>query len=157
MSERLPNPKSDVPAKRAFIEHLMLVRGFDEARVTGKPADVTARKDGQTFYFEIKFTAQRDKYFGAATLTEWEAALTHEENYRFVIATMIGSGWDFREYTPLEFMRFSYIPPFKIFFNIPVNDFSSTASKLSSKRVHLTKERMSEMVSVYGRFRSIPD
>src|SRR5437773_12401683 len=43
--------------------------------ITGSPADITATKGGETFYFEVKFTRQGASYFGAATLTEWDAAL----------------------------------------------------------------------------------
>lgn len=32
-------------------------------------------------------------YFGAATLTEWEAALAHEANFRFVVATTVDGEW----------------------------------------------------------------
>jgi hypothetical protein len=154
MSGKKENVKSDVPAKLAFIQNLLLVQGFDEARITGRPADITARRGDQTFYFEIKYTAQFTNYFGAATLTEWEAALTCEERYRFVIATKKDSDWIFREYTPLEFMQFSYIPPFKVFFNIPVGDHKRPVSKLPGKRVRMTRERMSVMVAIFKKFRS---
>ncbi len=118
------------------------------------PRDITARKGDQVFYFEIKYTAQSASYFGAATLTEWEAALTCEERYRFVIAANQGAQWAFREYTPAEFMQFSYIPPFKVFFNIPIGDNRPTLSKLPSKRVQMNRDRLSEMVAVYKKFRS---
>ena len=68
------NLKSDVAAKEAFRDEL-LRRGFDAARITGSPADITATKGGETFYFEVKFIRQGASYFGAATLTEWDAAL----------------------------------------------------------------------------------
>jgi hypothetical protein len=71
MSEIVTNAKSDINAKEAFIEEL-LRRCSDEARVTGSPADITARRGPDVFYFEIKYTAQDSQYFGAATLTEWE-------------------------------------------------------------------------------------
>ena len=66
------NEKSDVDAKAAFVEELVR-RGFDGVRVTGDPADITAFRAGLIHYFEIKYTAQPTQYFGAATLTEWEA------------------------------------------------------------------------------------
>jgi hypothetical protein len=154
MSEKKGNPKSDVPAKLAFVQNLLLVQGFDEARITGQPADITARKGDQIFYFEIKHTAQYKSYFGAATLTEWEAALACEEHYRFVVATKKNDDWTFREYTPQEFMQFSYIPPFKVFFNIPVGDHTPRISKVPSKRVQMTRDRMSTMVAIYKKFRS---
>src|SRR5438034_11523356 len=77
------NAKSDVAAKKAFIEVLMK-RGFESATVTQSPADVTASRHGQTYYFEVKYTSRPKAYFGAATLTEWEAALAHEDRFRFV-------------------------------------------------------------------------
>jgi hypothetical protein len=159
MSDKKINLKSDVPAKLAFIQNLLLVQGFDEARITGQPADITARKGDQIFYFEIKFTAQSKSYFGAATLTEWDVALAREENYRFVIATMKNDDWMFREYTPQEFMQFSYIPPFKVFFNVPVGDhripiLKVPRLKVASKRVQMTRDRMSAMVAIYKKFRS---
>ena len=66
--------KSDVKAKEAYINFL-LSHGFDEANVTARPADITARKNGETYYFEIKKTSKEKLYFGAATLTEWSEAV----------------------------------------------------------------------------------
>ncbi len=111
------NIRSDVEAKRAFVA-MLLNEGFDEARVTGTPADVTAVRNGQIYYFEIKYTIQEDEYFGAATLTEWEAALTFEDHFWFVVASKPGPSWVFRRFTPGEFMTYCSIPPFKIFFHI---------------------------------------
>ena len=45
------------------------------------PADIIAVKDGAKHYFEIKFTSQNDRYFGAATLTEWECAINNLDNF----------------------------------------------------------------------------
>lgn len=147
------NAKSDVGAKEAFIEEL-LHRGFEEARVTKSPADITARRGTEVYYFEIKYTAQDGQYFGAATLTEWEAALTHEERYRFVVATKRDGFWMFHEYTPSEFMEFSYIPPFKIFFNVAVGKEKATQARRGNKRIQLTRERVEQMVELFRRFRS---
>jgi hypothetical protein len=146
------NAKSDVNAKQAFIEEL-LRRGFDEARVTRSPADITARRGDETFYFEIKFTAQNNQYFGAATLTEWEAALRHEERFWFVVAARRDDEWIFHEYTPAEFMQFSYIPPFKIFFNVVVGMEKAVGAKQGGRRVQLTRKRIGEMVGLYEQFR----
>ena len=132
MEKLVVNAKSDVGAKEAFVAEL-LRRGFDEAKVTSRPADITARRGEVVYYFEIKFTQQDCRYFGAATLTEWEAALAHEERYRFVVAAKRDGLWVFHEYTPSEFMEFSYIPPFKIFFN--VWKISEPARKLSAKEL----------------------
>lgn len=155
------NAKSDVPAKQAFVKHLLTQRNFDEARVTRRPADITAMKNQEVFYFEIKYTAQTATYFGAATLTEWEAALENESNFWFVTATLNGGVWAFREYSPSEFMAFSYIPPFKVFFSVPVGIDLSSKKGIArrpdgfvSSRIPMTRERLSTMVDMYKGFRS---
>jgi uncharacterized protein DUF3883 len=153
MSEIAINAKSDVGAKEAFFEAL-LARGFEEARVTGSPADITAHRGAEIYYFEIKYTAQDSQYFGAATLTEWEAALAHEERYRFVVATKRDGFWTFHEYTPAEFMEFSSIPPFKVFFHIAVGQEKAAQARRGNKRVQLTRERLVQMVELFTRFRS---
>lgn len=79
------NLKSDVNAKKAFVEEL-LRRGYEDVKITGSPADITARIGPNLFYFEVKYTAQESHYFGAATLTEWQEALANEK-------TDIGSWW----------------------------------------------------------------
>jgi hypothetical protein len=151
MSDRV-NLKSDVPAKLAFVQTL-LAQGFTGVRVTSRPADITAHKEGQTFYFEVKYTGQAERYFGAATLTEWKAALEHEENYRFVIESKRVEEWIFREYTPSEFMEFSYIPPFKVFFNVLMSNTEVRRSNFVSRRVAMTRDRLAAMVSLFEKFR----
>jgi hypothetical protein len=149
------NPKSDVSAKGAFIAHLLAERRFDQAWVTRRPADITARKGSATYYFEIKYTSQLATYFGAATLTEWEAAFENDDFYRFVIASRSGDDSTFTEFTPLEFMEFSYIPPFKVFFNIPIGaGKASPSSAPKSRKVKMSRQKLSEMLTLYKRFRS---
>jgi len=150
---RKPNLKSDVDAKVAFIQTLKS-RGFESARVTQSPADITASKDGQTYFYEIKYTARNKSYFGAATLTEWEAALQHEQHYRFVVATKRNDAWVFHEYTPAEFMDFSTIPPFKAYFNVDVDLERDTRARGTTKSVKLTRERLAQMVALFKSFRS---
>ena len=53
--------KSDIKAKEAYIKFL-LSQGFDEAHVTARPADITAHKNGETYYFEIKKTSKENRY-----------------------------------------------------------------------------------------------
>ena len=131
------NTKSDVSAKAAFVKELEN-RGF-KAEVVQAPADIRADKDGQTWYFEIKMTRHNDRYFGAATMTEWKQALTDPDHYRFVIAIDLGEGnWKFIEYTPAEFMEFSTIPPFKVYFNIDFTGKRSSKASNKSKAVRLS-------------------
>jgi len=155
MPSHIPdNAKSDVPAKLAFIDYLREKRGFDSAEITRSPADVTAVKDGQKFYFEIKYTGKTTAYFGAATLTEWEAALSNESQYRFVIARKDGPSWLFDEYEPKDFMQYSYIPPFKVFFNIPLSSREKRNSTHSTKKVVMTSDRMKLMLDLYKKMKS---
>lgn len=146
------NLKSDVAAKEAFRDELRR-RGF-EARITAVPADITATKNGETFYFEVKFTRQSSKYFGAATLTEWEAALQNEDRFTFVVAFSRDNEWAFHEYTPNEFMAMSYVPPFKVFFNVAVGGDRVVASRGSSGAVSLTRGRLKMLSDLFSRFRN---
>lgn len=114
------NLKSDVAAKTAYISYLSRI-GYEDARIVSSPSDIVAYKDGRQWYFEIKMTTQTDSYFGAATQTEWEQAFKTPETFRFVVALKndaITEGYEFFEFTPAEFMQYSTVPPFKIFFNI---------------------------------------
>ncbi len=139
----MANKKSDVKAKAEFVKCLQ-DRGF-EASVVSKPADIMATKDGQTWYFEIKMTKRRDVYFGAATLTEWEQAVADPEHFRFVVAKTDDEEkeFEFLEYTPEEFMNFSTVPPFKIFFNINF-DGSVRTSKTATSLTHENLKIMSD-------------
>ena len=145
------NKKSDVLAKQAFIKELE-TRGF-QARVTGAPADITATRDGQTWYFEIKMTHRTDRYFGAATMTEWKQALKDSAHYRFVVvkADEADAVFDFKEYSVEEFMQYSTIPPFKVYFNVPVDGSEAPLRKRGgeTRAVLLTKEGFHKLMACY--------
>lgn len=146
-SRIMPNRKSDVKAKTEFVK-LLQERGF-EAKVVSSPADIMANKDGNTWYFEIKMTKRADVYFGAATLTEWKQAMANPEYFRFVVAKTdeAESAFEFIEYTPAEFMEFSTIPPFKVYFNI---DFENTSKRKNTRKAtKLTKENFKLMNECY--------
>jgi hypothetical protein len=147
------NLKSDVEAKNAFTRELT-GRGFESVRVTRQPADITAARGGEIYYFEVKYTGRIDSYFGAATLTEWEAALRHEDRYWFVVASKRDGRWMFHEYTPAEFMEFSTIPPFKAYFNVDVNLERDTRTRGATKSIRLTRQRLQKMVDLFKSFRS---
>jgi len=143
------NKKSDVGAKNVFKKELE-ANGF-VAEIRQEPSDIVAQKDGQTWYYEIKMTRRDDVYFGAATSTEWAKAFADPEHYRFVVAICLDeeeTDFDFIEYTPAEFMEFSTIPPFKVYFNI---DFSGKRRKNSAKRtaIQLTKDRFEKLNDCY--------
>ena len=139
----MPNKKSDVKAKTEFVNSLR-ERGFD-ATVVSSPADIKATRDGETWYFEIKMTRRADVYFGAATLTEWRQALVDPEHFRFVVARTDDAEevFEFIEFTPEEFMEYSTVPPFKIFFSIDLeNPWKMRGRKTA---VRLTKESFEVM------------
>lgn len=46
------NKKSDVKAKAAYVEYLKS-NGYSKPKVIASPADITAEKNGNTWYFEI--------------------------------------------------------------------------------------------------------
>ena len=143
----MPNKKSDVKAKTEFVK-LLQERGF-EAKVVSSPADIKATRAGETWYFEIKMTKRADVYFGAATLTEWKQAMADPAHFRFVVAKTdeAESAFEFIEYTPAEFMEFSTIPPFKVYFNI---DFEKKSKKRGKgKATKLTRENFEVMDRFY--------
>jgi hypothetical protein len=148
------NKKSDVAAKQAFIEELRH-RGI-AARVTASPADVTAMVDGQPNYFEVKYTRRTDNYFGAATLTEWEAAIAHEGRFWFVVAFQRDGKWVFHEYSPDEFMGFSSIPPFKVCFQIPVGAGKAGARARAGRSIRMTRARLVAMSQLFASLRTPP-
>lgn len=152
----MANKKSDVAAKRAFCNELRLNRGYQQAEVTASPADITAVKDGVTWYYEIKMTKRKDTYFGAATSTEWEQAFRDPEHYRFVIAITDDEEKEFRylEFTPSEFMKACTIPPFKIYFNVDLVSERPIVSKHRYETVVLTEENFQVLNSAYKSLRN---
>lgn len=119
-------------ARDAFIKR----KGLNLCESKAKPyADIVAKEeDGTEVYYEIKATAmtrreydslaqKKVKYFGAATLTEWNLAIRCPEKYTFVLAIMnkenTNEALAFVEYSTEELLSYSTIPPFKINVNIP--------------------------------------
>jgi len=131
---------------------LLQARGFDAA-VVSSPADIKATRAGKTWYFEIKMTKRADVYFGAATLTEWKQAMADPEHFRFVVAKTdeAESAFEFIEYTPAEFMEFSTIPPFKIFFSIDLEN--PSRKRKGTKAAKLTKGNLELMGECYDQIK----
>ena len=50
-------------------------------------------------------------------------------------------------------MQFSYIPPFKIFFNVAVGANKAEAVSRGTKRVQLTRDRILQMLKLFSEFR----
>lgn len=147
------NLRSDVQAKQAFCDRLRL-QGYHDVRITGSPVDVVAKKDGAMWQFELKYTAAKKVCFGAATLTEWVAAAKDPLHFRFVIAYQIDGSWTFELFTPDEFMAFSSVPPYKIYFSIPLGGRRRKTLK-ASRRILLTKARLQLLGRQFEELRSI--
>ena len=82
-------------------------------------------------------------------MTEWKQALEDPAHYRFVIAIELGEDkWDFKEYTPSEFMEFSTIPPFKVFFNIDLSKNKKT-KKRKSNAVRMSVDNFDKLTKAY--------
>jgi len=142
------NKKSDLQAKLAYKAELEK-RGYTNVRIVKSPSDIIAEKDGKDYYFEIKMTKQKNKYFGAATLTEWAQAYATPNNYTFVVVQTddLEENFIFTEYTPEEFMKHSTIPPFKIFFNVKLN--GDTPKRKTRSAVQLNIVTMDLLINLY--------
>lgn len=145
--------KNDGPAKQAFITKL-LSEGFETAEVKAKPSDIVAQKNGETWYYEMKLTDKQDSCFGAATLTEWEQAFKTPERYRFVVAIRHTDGtFDFREFTPAEFMQYSTIPPFKVYFNINLDGKQQRKRRQHQSAISLTEQNFKLMLQLFNQMK----
>jgi hypothetical protein len=145
------NEKSDVKAKQAYKSELKK-RGYTNINIVAAPADISAVKNNETYYFEIKMTKQKDRYFGAATLTEWEAAIKNPQHYKFVIAqTNDNLTFNFIEYTPEEFMEFSTIPPFKIYFDVNLKDRMKKRERRTA--ISFNKKVLGMLISLYQKLK----
>ena len=144
------NIKSDVKAKEEFTK-ILISRGYSNVRIVKAPADIIATKNGENYFFEIKKTSATKEYFGAATLTEWRAAYSNPNNYFFIIAQETIRGFNFIEYTPDEFEKFSSIPPFKIFFNIPLDGNNKVEAKRKNKSaIQFKREKLLKLDKLFS-------
>ena len=143
----MDNPKSDVEAKKAFTKELEK-ENYKDIKIVSSPADIIAVKDGAKHYFEIKFTSKNDRYFGAATLTEWECAINNLDNFLFVVCRQEDNKWIFDRFSPKEFIEYSTIPPFKIFFNLDLKDFDKKKTD-KTKALKANFNNLEELISIY--------
>ena len=51
--------KSDVDAKKAYSEYLES-KDYKNIKIISTPSDISAEKNGELFYFEIKKTSNKD-------------------------------------------------------------------------------------------------
>jgi hypothetical protein len=141
--------KSDKKAKEAYVKELVKQK-YEKIEIVNFPSDIKAEKDGEVYYFEIKMTKKKVRYFGAATLTEWVQAFQTPNNFKFVIAQTDEKEESFRfiEFTPEEFMKHSTIPPFKIYFNINLDGDSKITLRRSA--IQLTEATMKLLSELYN-------
>jgi len=148
--------KSDIDAKEAYKTELKK-EGYKNIKTIKTPADIKATKDGEDYYFEIKWT-EKEKYFGAATLTEWEAAYKNPNNYFFVICQKTGSKkYNFFKLKPDDLEKFSTVPPFKFFFYITLPFNKNVLKKESTrpnKALRLNKDRFDALNKLYKKLKS---
>ena len=142
------NARSDKEAVAWFIKELER-RGYNNVVNAHRPVDITADKDDRKYYFEIKYTEDPKRSFGAATLTEWECAIDNPETFRFVIVQNAeGAGqWVAHEFKLTEFMQHTRVPPIKFYFNVNL-DGEYKPSKLRSG-VRPDGEMVREIVKFY--------
>ena len=116
--------KSDKKAIGAYMQFLER-NGYENVERIKTPTDIRATKEGSNYYFEIKKTTQKKKYFGAATETEWAKAVEDPSKFKFVVVQEDDKNENkfyFYEYSLDDFRAFCSIPPFKIYFNIDIED-----------------------------------
>ena len=144
------NKKSDVKAKQALKKELESKGIYSSVSIIGSPADIVAIKEDEKFYFEIKMTKEKGKCFGAATQTEWMEAIKNPKNYKFVIAKTNEeeTEFEFLYFTPEEFMEFSIIPPFKVYFNIDLENINKKSKRIKS--IPLTENRLLELNKAFS-------
>lgn len=144
------NDRSDIRAKQAYVEHL-IKKGYIDVQIVNSPVDIIAYKNGQKYFFEIKATKRKNSYFGAATFTEWECALTNKDFFKFVVVKDTGGNCMFYEFTPEEFMEYSTIPPIKVYFNIDLNQKNKTNK--NSSALKMSEEAFFELNNVYQKLK----
>jgi len=144
---------TDKPGIEASVDYL-ISEGYSNVEVIHHPVDLKGEKDGLVYWFEVKYSESKNgKMFGAATLTEWEFALSNPKKFYFLIAHKSGgvdyeSKWKFIFIDPSEFTRFSTIPPYKIFFNFDTNDPSKVAKRRSA--IPATETNLKFLIQSYN-------
>lgn len=134
--------KSDILAKKAVIKELE-IRGYTECKIISTPADIIGYLNNERYYFEAKMTRKKEKYFGAATLTEWEQAIKDPKHFYFVVVIQNNEVIErIIFYKPDEFIKISSIPPFKVYFNLDLNRGIKDKNKI-------TFEQLKNMIDFY--------
>ena len=132
--------------------------GYTNVEQINHPVDLCANKGGRKFWIEVKYTeTEEESYFGAATTTEWECALDNPDTFFFLIAKKPGgvgenSFWDFELITPEEFIKYSTIVPFKIYFTLPLSRPRSPPNRRSA--IQATEQNLRASIDFLKTLRS---
>lgn len=136
--------RSDCKAKKLYAQYLKS-QGFTNVKIISSPADVSAFFKDEKWYFEIKYTNEDRRYFGAATETEWSQAYKDPDHFKFVVVQRIkDNSFRFAEFTPKQFEEYSTIPPFKVYFNIDLDNISSKWHDLEENDIVIEHEKCSK-------------
>lgn len=73
------------------------------------------------------------------------------------VTAQINGEWRFDFYTPDELMAFSSVPPFKMYFSVPLDGRAAKERTVRSKRIHLTKARLARMREHFDELRKLED
>lgn len=100
-----------------------------------KVVDLIVRDDnGKTVYYKIKATTKEDVYYGGIPISAWKYAFENNSSFIIVIA-VYNQEKDLFEYKyckPEEILKSSFLPPFRINFNLKLDgDFNDISTKLS--------------------------
>ena len=130
-------------ARSLFVKELNKEGLYEISEKSFSYSDIVAKRksDGIVEYYEIKgalvtkdkYEEGKEKYFGAATLTEWNVAIKCPDRYFFVIVFIeksTGNLLGYEKYSPQELLHYSTIPPFKVNMNVP---YSRSKEKTESK------------------------
>ena len=110
--------------------------------------------NNKKYFFEIKKTTQKDKYFGASTITEWEGALDKNNNYLFIVAKSLDNNmWEFIEYKPEELMKYSTIPPFHIYFNLPLSEKEKNKQRTNKTAVIANNKNINLLIKFFKKLK----
>ena len=67
-----------------------------------------------------------------------------------MVALSLGNQkWEFTEYTPEEFIKYSTIPPFKIFFRVPISEKEKSKKRRNISAVTVSEDKINKHMMNY--------
>ena len=75
-----------------------------------------------------------------------------------MVALSLGNQkWEFTEYTPEEFIKYSTIPPFKIFFRVPISKKEKSKKRRNISAVTVSEDKINKLKKVYDELKRDQD